>query len=51
MILIKNYRGQLTAVLGALLGRIGICPEGFSCELLGRGNEKTLKWKCPWKRS
>lgn len=51
MILIKNYRGRLTVVLGALLGRTGICPEGFAYELLGGGSEKTLKWKCPWKRS
>lgn len=41
MILIKNYRGRLTVALGALLGRIEICPEGFTNELLGRGSEDT----------
>lgn len=29
MILIKNYRGRLIVVLGALLGRIGICSEAW----------------------
>lgn len=51
MILIKNYRGQLTVVLGALLGELGFDLKVLPYELLGRGSEKTLKWKCPWKRS
>lgn len=43
MILIKNYRGQLTVVLGALFGRTGIWPEGFylwaSCNRQWEGTE------------
>lgn len=55
MILIKNYRGRLSTVLGALFGRPGVWPAGLyileSHKLLGTAYEKTPKQKCSQKRT